>query len=75
MTSSIVSAKIEKQPEVTEMLSLHTRLEKEADKIRKWKVQTEAELERKVRATAVLPLRELSDLYSNLFVVSLITLI
>jgi len=45
-----VSATTEKQntTNVSGMLSLHTRLQQEAEKIRKWKVKTEVELNQKV---------------------------
>jgi len=45
-----ISATTEKQSSgnVSGMLSLHTRLQQEAEKIRKWKVQTEVELKHKV---------------------------
>jgi hypothetical protein len=41
----------EKQDSATKMLSLHTRLKMEADKVRKWKIQTELDLKQKVQIT------------------------
>jgi len=52
MTTSVSVTSTAKQTtaskDVSGMLSLHTRLQQEAEKIRKWKIQTEIELSQKV---------------------------
>ena len=49
-TASVSTTLIAKQStkDVSGMLSLHARLQQEAEKIRRWKIQTEMELNQKV---------------------------
>jgi len=55
MTASVSTTATAKQStkDVSGMLSLHTRLQQEAEKIRKWKIQTEIELNQKVIYTVL----------------------
>jgi len=49
--SSTALAEAQNGTNVSGMRLLHTRLQQEAEKIRKWKIQTELELKQKVTCT------------------------
>jgi len=66
MTASVSTSLTAKQSSATKdvsgMLSLHTRLQHEAEKIRKWKIQMEIELNQKVMFCSVVRYLNLSIL-------------